>query len=150
MAPNNKELPPAATDAAVATPESSEKMDMTSESFQSSVRDELENIVLALIIRQPMCGTEIIKTIHARFGLLLSPGTIYPLLHGLEKRGLLQHEHGTKAKTYKPAKGMKEKIRGMLDEHVKARNFLNRFLLLSNLDEDRQSTLAGSTRGRMM
>ena len=128
MSPNNDKSVLAARDTALATSESSEKIDITSESVQASVKDELEHIVLALVLKQPMCGTDIIKTIHGKFGLLLSPGTVYPLLHGLEKRGFLRHEHGAKAKTYKPVKGMEEKIRSMINERINAQKILIRFL----------------------
>ena len=128
MSANNDKSVLAARDTAPATSESSEEIDITSESVQASVKDELEHIVLALVLKQPMCGTDIIKTIHGKFGLLLSPGTIYPLLHGLEKEGLLQHEHGAKEKTYKPVDGTEEKIRNMLDEQVNAKKIIIKFL----------------------
>lgn len=103
------------------------------ESVQRFVKDELETIVLALVIREPMCGTDIIKTIHSKFNTLLSPGTIYPLLHDLEKKGLLKCEYGVKTKTYKPAEDAEEKIRKMLEEHVRASWFLSRFLQMAGV-----------------
>lgn len=39
----------------------------------------------------PIFGLEIIQEL-ARHGYQLSPGTLYPLLHGLEKRGYLRSE----------------------------------------------------------
>jgi len=65
--------------------------------------------------------------------VLLSPGTIYPLLHNLEERGLLKCEYGVKTKTYKPTKAASEKIRKMLEEHVKASRFLSRFLQVAGV-----------------
>ena len=38
---------------------------------------------------EPIFGLEMIEEL-ARHGYRLSPGTMYPLLHGLEKRGLLR------------------------------------------------------------
>ena len=127
VAPHDK-LVLTTSDATILAAESLDKVGITSESVQRFVKDDLEPIVLALTLREPMCGTDIIKTIHGKFGVLLSPGTIYPLLHDLEKKGLLKCEYGVKTKTYKPMEGAEEKIRSMLNEHVKASRFLSRFL----------------------
>jgi len=41
---------------------------------------------------QPIFGLGMIEELH-RHGYKLSPGTLYPLLHGLEKKGLLRSRH---------------------------------------------------------
>lgn len=123
------------SDATILASESLDKVGITGESIQRFVKDDLEPIVLALMLREPMCGTDIIKTVYDKFGVLLSPGTIYPLLHDLEKRGLLKCEYGVKTKTYKPAEGAEEKIKKLLDEHVKASRFLSRFLQVTRAAE---------------
>lgn len=123
------------SDATILAAESLDRAGLAAESVQRFVKDELETIVLALLLREPMCGTDVIKAVHAQFGMLLSPGTIYPLLHSLEKRGLLRYEYGVKTKTYKPMEGAEEKIRNMLDEHVKVSRFLNAFLRMATLEK---------------
>ena len=125
------------SDTTMLAAESLDKVGITSESIQRFVKDDLEPIVLALMLRGPMCGTDIIKTIHGKFGVLLSPGTIYPLLHDLEKKGLLKCEYGVKTKTYKPVEGAEERIRAMLEEHVKASRFLTKFLQVTGASEER-------------
>jgi len=125
------------SDAAILAAESLDRAGLAAESVQRFVKDELETIVLAFVLREPMCGTDIIKTIHTKFNVLLSPGTIYPLLHDLEKKGLLKCEYGVKTKTYKPIKGAEEKIRKMLEEHVKASRFLSKFLQVTGASEKR-------------
>ncbi|MGC8816840.1 MAG: PadR family transcriptional regulator [Candidatus Hadarchaeum sp.] len=94
----------------------------------SPVRGELEYLVLALLMKQPMCGTDIIRTIHEKFGLLLSPGTVYPLLHELKRRGLVEFERGGKIKRYRTAEGMEEKIRGLLEGYISAKRMVLDFL----------------------
>jgi DNA-binding PadR family transcriptional regulator len=108
-------------------PKMARKIETTGKSVQMAVKDSLELIVLAMALRQPICGTDIIKTIHSEFGVLLSPGTIYPLLHELEDRGLLKCELGVKKKTYRPVEASKDKIQGMLEDQVKAWELLGRF-----------------------
>jgi DNA-binding PadR family transcriptional regulator len=92
------------------------------------VKDNLETIILALLQKKPMCGTEIIGTIHLEFNVLLSPGTIYPLLQSLKDKGLLTIEKNGKAKVYVPAKSAEPKIRNIIDEHIQARKLLNQYL----------------------
>jgi len=124
------------SDATIVAAESLDRAGLSAESVQQFVKDELETIVLALLVREPMCGTDIIKTIHTKFGVLLSPGTIYPLLHDLEKKKLLTCEYGVKTKTYRPVEGAEDKIRGLLEEHVKASRFLTRFLQVTGAGEE--------------
>lgn len=87
------------------------------------------------MLKQPMCCTEIIKTIHGKSGILSSSGTIYPLLHSLEDKGLLKCERGVKTKTYKLVEGTGEKISNMLEERIKAWRFLSRFLQVTGKGE---------------
>ena len=39
---------------------------------------------------EPMYGYKIISAIHREFGVLLSPGSLYPLLHYLEDNKLIK------------------------------------------------------------
>jgi len=45
--------------------------------------------VLFHAVREPVFGLDLIREL-ARHGYSLSPGTLYPLLHGLERDGFLQ------------------------------------------------------------
>jgi DNA-binding PadR family transcriptional regulator len=92
------------------------------------VKEYLDIIVLALIASKPMCGIEILDVIHREFNVLLSPGTVYPLLHKLRNEGLLEREYTIKKKIYKVAKGNEKNISNILDEHLIANEFLNEFL----------------------
>jgi PadR family transcriptional regulator PadR len=47
--------------------------------------------------RGPIFGLEMIEEL-ARHGYRLGPGTLYPLLHGMEKNGLLKSRKQSKAK----------------------------------------------------
>lgn len=116
------------SDTTILAAESLNRTGPVAESLQRFVKDELETIVLALVLREPMCGADIIKEIHIKFDVLLSPGTIYPLLHDLKMKGLLECEYGVKTKNYKPSEGAQEKIRKMSEEHIKASRFLSQFL----------------------
>lgn len=116
------------SDVTVLSSESFNELNLGDEVVERFVKNDLDTIVLALILERPMCGTDIIKTIHKNFNVLLSPGTIYPLLHSLEKKGLLKCEYEVKTKTYKPGNDAEPKIRSLLNEHVQTSRFLSRFL----------------------
>jgi len=105
-----------------------DKSKLSEGSIEKMVKDNLETIILALLQEKPMCGTDIIETIHLEFNVLLSPGTIYPLLHSLKEKRLLRFNKHGKAKTYTPAEDAEPRIRSLLNEQVQARNLLNRYL----------------------
>jgi DNA-binding PadR family transcriptional regulator len=116
------------TDLTVLSGDPFDKSKLSDSSIEKMVKDNLETIILALIQKKPMCGTDIIRTLHLEFNVLLSPGTIYPLLHSLTEKGLLTSEKYGKAKTYIPAEQAKSKIKSLVDEHVQARKLLNHYL----------------------
>jgi DNA-binding PadR family transcriptional regulator len=94
------------------------------------VKNYLDMIVLALVMKKKMCGTDILKCIKSGFDVSLSTGTLYPLLHDLEQKGLLDCDYGIrrryKKKIYKPKD--EERIKAILHEHLQSNNILNRFL----------------------
>jgi DNA-binding PadR family transcriptional regulator len=53
------------------------------------VKKSLDIIVLKIIKRKPMGGYSLILFIYKEFGVRLSAGTVYSLLHSLEKKGHL-------------------------------------------------------------
>jgi DNA-binding PadR family transcriptional regulator len=97
-------------------------------SIEKMVKDNLENIILAILQKKTMCGTEIIGTIHLKFNVLLSPGTIYPLLHSLKQKGLLTITKSGKEIIYGPLEEAKPKIRSLVSEHIQAHRLLNQYL----------------------
>lgn len=96
-----------------------DKTGLSENSVEKFVKDNLEMIVLSLLFKDSMCGMDIMKTIHKNFNVLISPGTLYPLLHSLMKRGLLKCESGIKKKVYEVPEGVKPKINSLLSERVR-------------------------------
>lgn len=117
----------------------SDDADLSDESIERHVKGELEPIVLALLANRPMHGIEIIKAVHKNFGVLLSPGTIYPLLHKLEKDGLLKKEYGIKTKKYSALN--REEIRMVLGRRIKVNKLFNRFLMSNNNGPESEAVL---------
>jgi len=54
------------------------------------VKTFLDIVILAMLNGKPMHGYNIIGAIHKEFGVLLSPGSLYPLLHYLEENRLVE------------------------------------------------------------
>jgi PadR family transcriptional regulator PadR len=76
--------------------------------------------------KEPIFGLAMIEELQ-RHGYKMSPGTLYPMLHGLEKRGLLRsetiHRGGRSRRTYrattwgrKAVAKAREKVRLLLGE----------------------------------
>ncbi|VVB93710.1 Transcriptional regulator PadR-like family protein [uncultured archaeon] len=105
-----------------------EKFNAADETIERLVKEYLDIVVLSLVAGKPMCGTDIMDIVHRNFNVLLSPGTIYPLLHRLKKEGLLECDCNIKKKVYKPAKGSEMHIRDILDGHLLANELLNGFV----------------------
>jgi len=64
------------------------------------VKSFLDIIVLAMLNGKAVHGYLIIANLHRTFGVLLSPGTLYPLLYHLEKEKLIQVKDSQKKKLY--------------------------------------------------
>lgn len=61
------------------------------------VKTSLDLVILAILNGNPMYGYKIMAAIHKEFGVLLSPGSLYPLLHLLEEKKLVEsHAEGGK------------------------------------------------------
>jgi DNA-binding PadR family transcriptional regulator len=105
-----------------------DKSRVSYDSVEKMVKDNLETIILALLQRRTMCGTEIIGTIHMEFNVLLSPGTIYPLLQSLKDKGLLTSNKNGKAITYAPAREAELRIKNIIEERIQARKLLTHYL----------------------
>ena len=105
-----------------------EQSNLSDDALKKMVKDNLETILLALLQRKTMCGTEIIGTIHLKFHVLLSPGTIYPLLHSLDERGLITAKSYGKEKAYASVDSAKTKIEQLVDAQIQARKLLTHYL----------------------
>lgn len=63
--------------------------DITNEDI---VKNHLEIIILSMLVKKPMCGYDVIKEIFSRYNVLISQGTVYPMLYSLKEEGILRIE----------------------------------------------------------
>lgn len=90
------------------------------------VKKELKNILLGVLLKKPLCGTELVKAVYTKFKVFISPGMIYPALHELQKEGLLKYEYELKNKIYSIVQEEQAKI--LLDEHAKINSLISQSL----------------------
>lgn len=64
------------------------------------VKTFLDIIVLKMLGANPTHGYGLIADIHKRFDVLLSPGTLYPLLYSLEKKKFIGIQKEGRRKNY--------------------------------------------------
>ena len=91
----------------------------------------LSFLIVWLLSKKPMHGQEIAKELEKRRGFKPSPGTIYPALKDLKKRGLIKGEKKGKIVVYSLTKKAKKEIKttctyfcraffDIFEEHVKS------------------------------
>jgi DNA-binding PadR family transcriptional regulator len=113
---------------------SGKQLDAADATIERFVKEYLDIVVLSMIAGKPMCGTDIQDIVHRNFNVLLSPGTIYPLLHRLQREGLLECECSIKKKVYRPARGSEANIRHIIEKHSMASEFLSDFIRSGSLE----------------
>lgn len=70
-----------------------EKMQKNGERItERHVKAFLDLLILGILNGKPMYGYKIIAAVHKEFGVLLSPGSLYPLLHILEEKEMVSSE----------------------------------------------------------
>jgi PadR family transcriptional regulator PadR len=114
---------------------------MTSETRQTDRKSQIlkglaELALLTLLRGEPKYGLEILDGLRTEAGLDVAEGTIYPLLHRLERAGLvrsewrLDHEGGRPRKYYALTKAGAAESSTLVDEwrqlSSKLSSFLNR------------------------
>lgn len=79
------------------------------------VRSFLDIVVMKVLDSTPAYGYEIMATVHREFGVLLSPGTLYPLLHSMEDKGLIESSQDGGRIVYSVSSKGKQKFRNTLN-----------------------------------
>lgn len=94
---------------------------VSKETLENLIKANLKTVVLSLLRSQPMCGYHIIKSIHQRYHVLISQGTVYPLLYTLAQQEIIGVKTQNRLKVYalteKGKAVAEEKIRDFLQTH---------------------------------
>jgi len=87
------------------------------------VRINREVFLLSLLLQRNMCGYELIKKIFLKWDVLLSQGTVYPVLYSFEDEGILRAEFGRgdmRTKIYSLTPEGREVAQKRVEDFIKA------------------------------
>lgn len=90
------------------------------------VKKNLDIIILTLLVQQSLCGKDMMMEIYRNFDVMVSSGTLYPLLHSMERSGLIVSENGVKTRLYKLSDPLS--THKILRSHIEAKAQLTNFL----------------------
>lgn len=95
---------------------------ISSESMEQCIKKSLDVIVLSLLQQRPMCGFDIIKTIVQNFSVLLSQGTVYPILYSLKDSGYVDivMRPDNKTRVYVPTENGRKFMEDRIKEYLLA------------------------------
>ena len=102
------------------------KLDIPTEEI---VKNHLEIIILSLLLEKSMCGYDLIKEIITKYNVMISQGTVYPLLYSLKGEGVIHVESmkgDMKTKRYSITEDTRNNIEKKIDVFIKTEeNILN-------------------------
>ena len=76
-------------------------LDSTAEKLhKQTIKSLIDTIILTGLKNKTMSGYDVISYIHRRFGVLLSSGTVYSHLYGLERDDLILGKYFDKKRVY--------------------------------------------------
>jgi len=95
------------------------------------VKDSLRVLILSLLSKRELSGYDIIREIDRRFRVMLSPGTVYPLLYSLQEGGLIEVKKSVNAKrkNYGPTEKGKKLIENEILDFLTAKKYLSDFII---------------------
>jgi DNA-binding PadR family transcriptional regulator len=91
------------------------------------VKNHVEIIILSLLLEKPLCGYDIIKEIITRYHVMISQGTVYPLLYSLKGEGIIHVESAKgdmKTKRYSITEERRNSIEKKIDGFIKTEEFV--------------------------
>jgi len=93
------------------------------------IKSFLDVMIAYILSEKPSWDYEIIAKIYGRLHILLSPGAVYPLLHNMEKKGLIRKERRERREIYSLTEEGKKWLKQMLEATSYERMvFLQRYL----------------------
>jgi PadR family transcriptional regulator, regulatory protein PadR len=93
------------------------------------IKSLLDVIILCILKNEPEYGYKIIADVHKQFGVLLSPGTLYPLLYRMEKDNLIEVLMMDGKKTYRLTTYGEEKTEYLLKSYRRILMDLGSFMV---------------------
>ncbi len=96
--------------------------------LEKLAKDNLELLCLLFLEKKPQSGYQMLKTMAQHFHILLSQGTLYPMLYRLEKNGVVETVKGTgREKIYELSAQAKKSMAEKKEEVLQAYSHLMSF-----------------------
>lgn len=101
------------------------------------VKGLLDLLILTILREREMSGYDLISYIHRTFEVLLSPGTLYPMLNNLEHMGLIEGIEQGRKKLYRLTSKGEVLCRSLSSEYL---NIISRTAFLKTNEEAKTFT----------
>ncbi len=91
------------------------------------VKNHLEIIILSLLLEKSMCGYDLIKEIITKYDVMISQGTVYPLLYSLKGEGIIHMESmkgDMKTKRYSITEEARHNVEDKIDGFIKTEEYI--------------------------
>ncbi len=96
--------------------------------IEKYVKTFLDMVILAMLNGKATHGYKIISVIHTEFGILLSPASLYPLLHLLENNKLIESNFDRGKTVYCLTQKGKETFRRKFDAYNVSNQIMRNFI----------------------
>jgi len=96
-----------------------------------AIKNFMDVLILTQIKKRSLSGYDIIAHIHAKYGILLSSGTVYSLLYSLERQGLIRGVWSKRKRIYELTERGEQNIRAVMKANEEIQNFLRNISLLN-------------------
>jgi DNA-binding PadR family transcriptional regulator len=99
------------------------------EIHQRIINSFLDVIIMGeLLQNDSLSGYDVIRIFYKKFGILLSPGTIYSVLYSMERNGLIEGKENSHKRVYNLTEIGEKTIKNMLNSIEEIQKFI-RFAL---------------------
>jgi DNA-binding PadR family transcriptional regulator len=92
------------------------------------IKNFMDTIILAELRSGPISGYDAITFIHAKYGFLVSSGTIYSMLYSLERNGLIEGTDQERKRVYKLTQKGADTLQIILRSQDKIKFLINNIL----------------------
>ena len=100
-----------------------------------TVKNFMDVLILTELKNGSLSGYDVIAVIHRRFGILLSPATVYTKLYSLERDGLIKGSFTQRKRVFELTDKGEQNIKVILKANEKIQNVLRNVLLLNATEQ---------------
>jgi DNA-binding PadR family transcriptional regulator len=92
------------------------------------VKNFMDAIIMLELRTNALSGYDAINLIHAKYGLLVSSGTVYSMFYSLERNGLIKGAYNDKKRVYKLTEKGEKALKVVLGAHEQIKLLIDSIL----------------------